>query len=50
MKIEAYKGSSLAGFQATCPDCGLKMTSTIEQNLRFDVEAHIVYHAKKEAR
>ncbi len=46
----AYKGSSLPGFQAICPECGLKMTSTIQANLELDVQAHIAYHANKAAK
>ncbi len=45
--ISTYKGSSLPGFQATCPDCGMKMTSTMRANLEQDVAAHIAYHEKK---
>ena len=43
----ATETGAVAGFEATCPECGLVLTNTFESSLRLDADSHLEWHRKE---
>jgi hypothetical protein len=41
---------NIAGFESTCPKCGLVMRNSTQSGIDSDVAGHAVYHEKRDKR
>jgi hypothetical protein len=44
--IAATTPGALSGFSATCPQCGMVLTNTLETSLQIDASQHLDWHER----